>query len=107
MPDVTSKPATRTERDSLGALEVPADAYYGVQTARAIANFPISGERLHLELVRAVARIKIAAARANMEVGGLDRTKGEAIVQAAEEVLAGKLDRDFVVDAYQIGRAHV
>ncbi len=103
MPDVTSKPATRTERDSLGALEVPADAYYGVQTARAIANFPISGERLHLELVRAVARIKIAAARANMEVGGLDRTKGEAIVQAAEEVLAGKLDRDFVVDAYQAG----
>ncbi len=103
MPDVSPKPATRTERDSLGALEVPADAYYGVQTARAVANFPISGERLHVELVRAVARVKIAAARANMEVGGLDRKKGEAIVQAAEEVLAGKLDKDFVVDAYQAG----
>ncbi len=103
MPDVTAKPATRTERDSLGALEVPSNAYYGVQTARAIANFPISGERLHVEMVRAVARIKIAAARANMEVGGLDRKKGEAIVQAAEEVLAGKLDLDFVVDAYQAG----
>src|SRR5712672_2312743 len=103
MPDVTSKPATRTERDSLGALDVPADAYYGVQTARAVANFPISGERLHVEMVRAVARVKIAAARANMEVGGLVLKKGEAIVQAAEEVLAGKLDKDFVVDAYQVG----
>jgi aspartate ammonia-lyase len=100
---VTTKPATRTERDSLGALEVPADAYYGVQTARAVANFPISGERLHPEMVRAVARIKIAAARANMEVKALDPKKGEAIVRAAEEVLAGKLDRDFVVDAYQAG----
>jgi len=103
MPDVKTKPSTRTERDSLGALEVPAEAYYGVQTARAVQNFPISGERLHIEMVRAVARIKIAAARANMEVGGLDKKKGEAIVQAAEEVLAGKLDKDFVVDAYQAG----
>ena len=80
MPDVTSKPKTRTERDSLGTLEVPADAYYGVQTARAVQNFPISGERLHIEMVRAAARIKIAAARANMEVQALDRKKGEAIV---------------------------
>ncbi len=103
MPDVTVKPKTRIERDSLGTLEVPADAYYGVQTARAVANFPISGERLHVEMVRAVARIKIAAARANMEVGALDRKKGEAIVQAAEEVLAGKHDQDFVIDAYQAG----
>jgi len=103
MPDVTSQPKTRIERDSLGTLEVPADAYYGVQTARAVVNFPISGERLHVEMVRAVARIKIAAARANMDVGALDRKKGEAIVQAAEEVLAGKHDRDFVVDAYQAG----
>ena len=102
MPDVTSRP-TRVERDSLGTLEVPADAYYGVQTARAVQNFPISGERLHIEMVRAAARIKIAAARANMEVQALDRKKGEAIVQAAEEVLAGKFDRDFVVDAYQAG----
>jgi len=100
---VTSQPKTRTERDSQGTLEVPADAYYGVQTARAIQNFPISGERLHIEMVRAVARIKVAAARANMEVGALDRKKGDAIVQAAEEVLAGKHDKDFVVDAYQAG----
>ena len=103
MPDVTSRPKTRIERDSLGTLEVPADAYYGVQTARAVRNFPISGERLHVEMVRAAARVKIAAARANMEVGALDRKKGEAILQAAEEVLAGTFDRDFVVDAYQAG----
>ena len=103
MPDVTSQPKTRIERDSLGTLEVPADAYYGVQTARAIVNFPISGERLHIEMVRAMARIKIAAARANMDVGALDRKKGEAIVKAAEEVLGGTHDKDFVVDAYQAG----
>ena len=94
---------TRTEKDSLGPLEVPADAYYGVQTARAVANFPISGERLHREMVRAVARIKIAAVRANSELGVLDKAKAEAIVRAAEEVVAGKHDDQFVVDAYQAG----
>ena len=95
--------ATRIEKDSLGPLEVPADALYGVQTARAVANFPISGERLHREMVRAVARIKIAAARANADLGVLDKTKADAIVKAAEEVVAGKHDAHFVVDAYQAG----
>ncbi|MGH7680769.1 MAG: aspartate ammonia-lyase [Candidatus Eiseniibacteriota bacterium] len=95
--------ATRIEKDSLGPLEVPADAYYGVQTARAVANFPISGERLHMEMVRAVTRIKIAAARANAELGVLDSKKADAIVAAAEEILAGKHDHQFVVDAYQAG----
>ena len=94
---------TRIEKDSLGPLEVPADALYGVQTARAVANFPISGERLHREMIRAVARIKIAAARANSELGVLDKTKADAIVKAAEEVAAGKHDAHFVVDAYQAG----
>jgi len=97
------KGATRTEKDSLGPLEVPAEAYYGVQTARAIANFPISGERLHVEMVRAVARIKIAAAKANAELGELDAKKADAIVKAAEEVVAGRHDDQFVVDAYQAG----
>jgi aspartate ammonia-lyase len=97
------KGATRTEKDSLGPLEVPAEAYYGVQTARAIANFPISGERLHVEMVRAVARIKIAAAKANADLGELDAKKAEAIVKAAEEVVAGRHDDQFVVDAYQAG----
>ena len=99
----TPKGATRIEKDSLGSLEVPADAYYGVQTARAVANFPISGERLHIEMVRAVARIKIAAAKANAELGGLDRKKADAIVKAAEEIVAGRHDDQFVVDAYQAG----
>ena len=97
------KGATRIEKDSLGSLEVPAEAYYGVQTARAIANFPISGERLHVEMVRAVARIKIAAAKANAELGELDAKKAEAIGKAAEEVVAGRHDAQFVVDAYQAG----
>jgi aspartate ammonia-lyase len=95
--------ATRMERDSLGSLEIPADAYYGVQTARAIANFPISGERLHPEMVRAVTRIKIAAAKANAELGALDKKQADAIVRAAEEILEGKHDAQFVVDAYQAG----
>jgi aspartate ammonia-lyase len=95
--------ATRMERDSLGSLEIPADAYYGVQTARAIANFPISGERLHPEMVRAVTRIKIAAAKANAELGVLDKKQADAIVRAAEEILEGKHDGQFVVDAYQAG----
>src|SRR5512132_1402881 len=94
---------TRVERDSLGSLEVPANAYYGVQTARAIANFPISGERLHPEMVRAVTRIKIAAARANADLGALDAKKADAIVRAGEEILAGRHDDQFVVDAYQAG----
>jgi aspartate ammonia-lyase len=94
---------TRLEKDSLGTLEVPADAYYGVQTARAVANFPISGERLHREMVRAAARIKIAAARANRELGVLDKAKADAIIGAAEEVAAGTHDDQFVVDAYQAG----
>jgi aspartate ammonia-lyase len=94
---------TRIERDSLGSLEVPSDAYYGVQTARAVANFPISGERLHREMVRAVARIKIAAARAHQELGVLDAAKADAIVRAGEEVVAGTHDAHFVVDAYQAG----
>lgn len=98
-----AKRPTRIEKDSLGPMEVPADALYGVQTARAVANFPISGERLHREMVRAVARIKIAAARANAELGVLDRSKADAIVKAAEEVVAGKHDDQFVVDAYQAG----
>jgi len=103
MSDVSARAATRKERDSLGTLEVPADAYYGVQTARAVANFPISGERLHVEMVRALTRIKIAAARANIEVGALDKKIGDAVLTAAAETLAGKFDNDFVVDAYQAG----
>jgi aspartate ammonia-lyase len=86
------RPATRTERDSLGPLEVPAGAYYGIQTARAIANFPISGRRPHSALIHASAQVKKAAARANHETGRLPDDKYEAITQAADEILG--LQRD-------------
>jgi aspartate ammonia-lyase len=94
---------TRTERDPLGEHAVPADAYYGVQTARAVENFPISGLRAHPELITATIQIKKAAALANVALGRLDRAVGEAIVAAADEVLGGQLRDQFVVDVYQAG----
>ncbi|MFI5327774.1 MAG: lyase family protein, partial [Candidatus Rokuibacteriota bacterium] len=94
---------TRTERDPLGEHAVPADAYYGIQTARAVENFPISGLRAHPDLVTATVLIKKAAALANMALGRLPRDVGEAIVAAADEVLAGRLRDQFVVDVYQAG----
>jgi aspartate ammonia-lyase len=78
---------TRTERDPLGELEVRADAYYGIQTARAIANFPISGRRPDIELVRSAVQVKKAAARANRQTGRLPEQLADAIIQAADEVL--------------------
>src|SRR5262244_2458333 len=93
----------RTERDPLGELKVPADAYYGVQTARAVANFPISGLRAPADLVTATILIKRAAARANAELGRLDADVAHAIVQAADEILNGALRDQFVVDVYQAG----
>jgi aspartate ammonia-lyase len=94
---------SRTERDPLGDLQVPADAYYGVQTARAVANFPISGFHAHPDLVTATVLIKKAAAVANVALGRLDRRIGDAIAAAADEVLAGRLRDQFVVDVYQAG----
>lgn len=93
----------RIERDSLGEVEVPDGAYYGAQTARAVANFPISGGRPHPALVRATVRVKLAAARANRKLGELPREIGDAIEKAALEVLSGKLVEHFVVDPYQAG----
>ena len=93
----------RTERDPLGEFAVPAGAYYGIQTARAVANFPISGFRAPAELVSATVLIKKAAAQANMALGRLDRRVGEAIVRAADEVLQGSFRDQFVVDVYQAG----
>ena len=94
---------TRTERDPLGEFAVPADAYYGIQTARAVENFPISGLRAHPDLVTATIQIKKAAALTNVALGRLDRSVGDAIVAAADEVLGGQLRDQFVVDAYQAG----
>jgi len=94
---------TRTEKDTLGTVEVPANAYYGAQTARAIANFPISGLRPHPSLVWGTLVIKKCAARANMTTGRLPAELGNAIVQAADEALAGRFDADFLVDPFQAG----
>ena len=97
--------ATRKEHDLLGERDVPADAYYGIHTLRAVENFPISGTPIALcaDLVRALAAIKEAAAMANEELGLLDKPRAEAIVKAAEEVRAGKLADQFVVDVIQGG----
>lgn len=97
--------ATRTEHDSLGPHEVPADAYWGVHTARALTNFPISGTPVgvHRELVAALGAVKLAAARANHELGLLDDRRFEAIAAAADDVRTGKLDDQFVVDVIQGG----
>jgi aspartate ammonia-lyase len=93
----------RIERDSLGDVSVPAAALWGAQTERARQNFPISGLHAHPTLIRATVLVKKAAALANMETGRLDRRIGEAIVQAADEVLAGRWRDQFVVDVYQAG----
>ena len=94
---------TRTERDPLGALDVPDDALYGVQTLRAVRNFPISGLAPLPAFVDAVVRIKRAAALTHKETGRLDASRADAIVAAADEVLAGQHREQFVVDVYQAG----
>src|SRR6266487_5018545 len=94
---------TRIERDSMGEVHVPADALYGAQTQRAVENFPISNLRFSREFIRAMGLIKLAAARANMDLGLLDKKIGNAIVNAAQEVSDGKLDQHFVLDIFQTG----
>ncbi len=93
----------RIEHDSLGEVRLPADALYGAQTARAVQNFPISGLRASSWLIRAVAMVKLAAARANAQLGMLPSDKAEAIAEAASEVIRGEHDEHFVVDAFQAG----
>src|SRR5687768_6941817 len=95
--------ATRTERDSMGSMEVPADAYYGASTQRAVENFPISGQGIPSELVRALGLIKAAAAVVNHQKKILDDDQFRAITEAAQEVIDGKRDGDFVVDVFQTG----
>jgi aspartate ammonia-lyase len=93
----------RMERDSIGQREVPVNALYGIQTQRAIDNYPISGYRAHPELVRAIAMIKKAAAISNRALGLVGARRADAIVRAAGEVIAGKWNDQFVVDVYQAG----
>ena len=93
----------RTEKDFLGELKVPKTAYWGVQTQRAIENFPISGIRFGRRFIYALGLIKVASAQTNMELGLLDAKLGKAIVQASQEVMDGKLDDQFPLDIYQTG----
>jgi len=93
----------RKEKDSLGFVEVPATAYYGAQTIRAVANYPISGMRAHPRLIRAFGMVKRAAAEANKELGLVEADRADAIIQAAQEVIDGKWNNEFVVDVFQAG----
>ncbi|MDQ0245473.1 aspartate ammonia-lyase [Bacillus fengqiuensis] len=97
------KENVRIEKDFLGAKELPIDAYYGIQTLRAMENFPITGYRIHEELIKALAIVKKAAALANMDVKRLYEGLGQAIVQAADEIIEGKWHDQFIVDPIQGG----
>jgi len=94
---------TRTETDSLGPIEVPADVYYGAQTQRAVENFPVSGDRFSRRFIEALGLIKWAAAEENAARGDLDPRIASAVAAAAEEVIAGRHDRDFALDVFQTG----
>ncbi|MBW8005629.1 MAG: class II fumarate hydratase [candidate division NC10 bacterium] len=93
----------RIERDSMGEVKVPAKAYYGAQTQRAVENFPVSGLRFPPSFIRAMGMIKLCSARANLDLGLLDRTIAETIIHAAQEVVEGKWDGEFVLDIFQTG----
>src|SRR5918992_1129006 len=99
----TDSMATRTERDPLGEKAVPAAALYGIQTLRALENFPISGLRPLPAFVDAVVWIKRSAALVHKQTGRLESRLADAIVQAADEILAGKHRDQFIVDVYQAG----
>src|SRR2546429_7631918 len=94
---------TRTERDSMGDMQLAASAYYGASTQRAIFNFPISDLRFPRQFIRAIGQIKQAAARVNAALGTVDPQIAEAIDRAAQEVIDGKLDDNFVLDIFQTG----
>jgi fumarate hydratase class II len=93
----------RIEKDSMGDVKVPAQAYYGAQTQRAVENFPISGQPLPKRLIHALGLVKAAAATANRDLGKLKPEIANAIIAAAREVAAGKFDPQFPIDVYQTG----
>ncbi len=96
-------PSTREEKDSLGPKEIPAHVYYGIQTARAAENYPISGMRAHPTLIRAFGMVKEAAAEANRDLGLIDEKIANAIIQAAQDVQGGQWNIEFIVDVFQAG----
>src|ERR1700730_17929442 len=95
--------ATRTETDSFGPIEVPADRYWGAQTQRSLQNFKIGTERMPQPIVRALGIVKRAAALANVALGELDEKLGDTIAAAAQEVIEGKLDEHFPLVVWQTG----
>lgn len=97
------QPATRLEKDSIGTKEIPAHVYYGIQTVRAIENYPISGMRAHPTLICAVGMVKEAAAEANQALGLVDDKRAQAIIKSAREVQEGKWNSEFMVDVFQAG----
>src|SRR5881392_1709147 len=100
---MTEQGATRTEHDSMGEVQVPRDALWRAQTQRAIDNFPISGLTLQPRHVQAIAHVKAAAAIANRALEVLAAEQADAIVAAAEEIVAGEHDGDFPLDVFQTG----
>lgn len=94
---------SRVERDFLGEKQIASDSYYGIQTLRAVENFPMTGLKLDAELIRAMSMVKKAAAIANHDTGKLSNTIKEAIVEAADEIIAGKCHNEFIVDPIQGG----
>ena len=95
--------STRTETDTFGPIDVDADRYWGAQAQRSLGNFKIGWEKQPASVIRALGIVKQAAARANMELGGLDKALGKAIVEAAQEVIDGKLDDHFPLVVWQTG----
>jgi fumarate hydratase class II len=93
----------RTERDSMGEMQVPAEALWGASTQRAVLNFPISGERMPRRFLHALGVLKAAAAEANAQLGVVDAARAGAIAAAAREVASGSLDAHFPVDVFQTG----
>src|ERR1700683_1351199 len=102
-PASSSKSLTRTETDSMGAIEVPSDRYYGAQTARSLIHFDIGRDTMPPELIRAFGILKKAAALVNQDLGKLSAEKAKLITQAADEVIAGKLDEHFPLHVWQTG----
>jgi fumarate hydratase class II len=100
---MTEARQTRTEFDSMGEVEVPADRYWGAQTERSLAHFKIGGERFPREMIRALGILKKACAIVNRDRGALPADKAKAIIQAAEEVIAGRLDDHFPLVVWQTG----
>src|SRR5581483_10928243 len=103
MVTATQPTASRTESDSMGTIQVPAEVYYGAQTARSLIHFPIGRDTMPPELIHALGILKKAAALVNQELGKLPADKARVIVQAADEVIAGKLDDQFPLRIWQTG----